>query len=139
MIFRFVVRRFRWLARVPFLPQLFDAMLLSATAVFNRRKLYAIEKLEREACSRFNATIGNHRLGGIGFFVGKREIGHVHGNGLVDAFVGRAKRDALVQSGTALPHHAFPRSGWVSWWMRTEADVPRALQLISAGNAYRPQ
>ena len=46
MIFRFVVRRLRWLGRVPLLPQLFYAWLLLVTAVTDRPKLRAIEMLE---------------------------------------------------------------------------------------------
>jgi len=71
-----------------------------------------------------------HRLGGIGFFHDGKESSHIHGNGLLDCFVGREKRDALVSEGRAMPHHIFPRSGWVSFWIEGEADVRAALELI---------
>ena len=85
MIFRFVVTHCRWLGRVPFLPQLFDAMLLMITALTNRAKLRAIESLETRAVELFRAKLCIHRFGGVGFVVDTEELGHVHGNGLFDA------------------------------------------------------
>jgi hypothetical protein len=74
--------------------------------------------------------IGVHRLGGIGFFLQGKESSHVHGNGLLDCFVGRTSRNELVNDGRALSHHIFPRSGWISFWIRDEKDVRPALELI---------
>ncbi len=71
-----------------------------------------------------------HRLGGIGFFHDGRESSHIHGNGLLDCFVGRDRRDALISEGRALPHHIFPQSGWISFWIEDEEDVSAALELI---------
>ncbi len=130
MIFRFVVRYGRWLGRVPLLPQFFDALLLMGTALTNRGKLRAIELLEKRAVELFHATLSVHRFGGVGFSAGGRELGHVHGNGLFDAFVGRANRDAVIAAGMALPHHVFPRSGWVSFWIERESDIERAVELL---------
>ncbi|MEP6955921.1 MAG: luciferase family protein [Chthoniobacterales bacterium] len=130
MIFRFVVRHGRWLGRVPLLPQIFDAWLLLATALTNREKLRAIELLEERAVELFHATLSVHRFGGVGFMAGDRELGHVHGNGLFDACVGRVNRDVAIAAGMALPHHVFPRSGWVSFWIERESDVERAVELL---------
>jgi hypothetical protein len=130
VIFHFVVRRLRWLGRVPLLPQLFDAWLLLVTAMSDRSKLRAIELLEKRVVEIFDAQMRVHRYGGTGFVVGETELGHVHGNGLVDVFVGRTCRDEVVQSGKALPHHVFPKSGWVSFWMKDERDVAVALDLL---------
>ena len=71
-----------------------------------------------------------HRLGGIGFFHDGKESSHIHGNGLLDCFVGREKREALISNGSALPHHMFPQSGWISFWIEDAEDVTAALQLI---------
>ena len=78
----------------------------------------------------FNPRVDNHRLGGIGFFCRDRESSHIHGNGLLDCFVGRATRDRLVASGEALAHHVFPKSGWISFWVEDERDIEAALRLI---------
>ena len=130
MIFRFVVCRLYWLRRVPFLPQFFDAFLLAITALTNREKLRAIETLETRVCATFGATTATHRFGGTEFVRDGVELGHVHGNGLFDAMIGRANRIAAVGSGLAMPHHIFPDSGWVSLWLSGEEDVGRALELV---------
>lgn len=139
MIFRFVVARCRWLARVPLLPQLFDAMLLFGTTMAHPGKLRAIEKLERVASEQFGADAGIHRFGGTGFLVRGAELAHVHGNGLFDACVGRVRRDVLVDAGEALPHHVFRDSGWVSFWIRNERDLPCALELLRQAHAWQFQ
>ncbi|HEY2138969.1 MAG TPA: luciferase family protein [Chthoniobacterales bacterium] len=73
---------------------------------------------------------GVHRFGGIDFRFRGKEAGHIHGNGLLDCLVGRRNRDALVIRRLALPHHIFPKSGWISFWIRGEDDVRAALDLI---------
>jgi hypothetical protein len=130
VIFAFVVRKLRWLAKVPGAPQIFDAMLLGATGLFHPARLRAISEVEAQVRRWPGMEIGVHRLGGIGFFLQGKESSHVHGNGLLDCFVGRTSRNELVNDGRALPHHIFPRSGWISFWIRDEEDVRPALELI---------
>jgi len=38
----------------------------------------------------------------------------------------------LVASGRALPHHIYPESGWVSYWIRNSEDIPAVLELFEA-------
>ncbi len=71
-----------------------------------------------------------HRFGGTEFRVGRREVGHVHGDSLVDIPFPLRVRDELVESGTAEPHHILPKSGWVSIYLRNQGDVDRAIQLL---------
>src|SRR4051794_9207344 len=103
MLFRFVVAHLRWLARIPGLPQLFDAMLLTWTAVSNRPRLAAMEALETRILAWPGLSIRVHRFGGTEFCLDGRELGHVHGNGLLDVYVGRAASDVLVKKGRAKP------------------------------------
>lgn len=137
MIFAFVVRKLRWLARTPFFPQFFDALLLLGTALFNRRMLAIMESLETRAIDSLGVHLSAHRFGGVGFTFGRHELGHLHGNGLFDAFVGRKAREQIVQTGQASPHHIFPKSGWVSYWVKTEQDVTNALELMRIAKRYR--
>lgn len=129
-MFGFVVRRLRWLARVPLLPQVFDAVLLGVTTIAAPRRLRAMEMLQRAMREASGVTTTVHRFGGVGFNFNGVEVGHVHGNGLVDVLLGRADRERIVGAGKALPHHIFPRSGWVSFWLRNIGDVPNALDLF---------
>ena len=137
MVFAFVVRKLRWLARVPLFPQIFDTMLLVATAFFDWRVLAVRESLELEACRSLGVELSVHRFGGVGFTSGRHELAHLHGNGLFDAFVGMSARESVVRSGMASPHHIFPRSGWVSFWIKTEADLSNALELMRIAQRYR--
>jgi hypothetical protein len=137
VVFAFVARKLRWLARVPLFPQIFDTMLLVATALFNWRALAVRESLELEACRLLGVELSVHRFGGVGFTSGRHELAHLHGNGLFDAFVGICARDRVVRSGMASRHHIFPRSGWVSFWIKTEADLPNALELMRIAQRYR--
>jgi Luciferase len=137
VIFAFVVRKLRWLARVPLFPQFFDAMLLVGTALFDRRALAVRESLETRACRALGVRLSTHRFGGVGFNFGRHELAHLHGNGLFDTFVGAKARDQLVRSGMASPHHIFPKSGWVSFWIRAEQDIANALELMRIAQEYR--
>jgi hypothetical protein len=105
-------------------------MLLGATGVFYPARLRAISAIESAVRGWPEMRVGVHRLGGIGFFFRGKESSHIHGNGLLDCFVGRANRDRLIESGRALPHHVFPQSGWISSWIRNEEDIESALELI---------
>ena len=137
-MFRFVVRHLRWLARVPLAPQLFDALLLACTAVFNRETLRAIEQLEAAALRLPDVERGSHRFGGIGFSRNGREFAHVHGNGLLDVKLTSARAAELVSLRRAEPHHVFGPSAWISFWLKTPADCEPALALLAeAGELCR--
>ena len=71
-----------------------------------------------------------HRYGGKEYRLGRREIGHVHGDSLVDIPFPKKVRDELVAAGRAEAHHILPRSGWVSFYMKQPADVERAIELL---------
>jgi hypothetical protein len=120
----------KWLARIPGAPHLFDAFLLATTALFHPARFRAISAIENGVSGWPGMEVRVHRLGGIGFFHEGRESSHIHGNGLLDCFVGRNRRDALISEGSALPHHVFPQSGWISFWIEDESDVTAALELI---------
>lgn len=71
-----------------------------------------------------------HRFGGTEYCLGRREIGHVHGDGLVDIPFPMKVRDELVMGGRAEPHHILPESGWVSIYLRQPSDVDRTIELL---------
>jgi hypothetical protein len=108
----------------------FDTMLLGTTGLFRPALLQAISQIEADVASWPGMRSGVHRLGGTGFFFQGKEIGHIHGNGLLDCFVGRANRDELVRAERAITHHVFPQSGWISFWVEDDGDIRPALELI---------
>jgi len=84
-----------------------------------------------EAVTRWDEMASRpHRFGGTEYRVGRREVGHVHGDRLVDIPFPLRVRDELVQSREAEPHHILPRSGWVSIYLRNPADVGSAIELL---------
>ena len=72
-----------------------------------------------------------HRFGGTEYRLGeKREIGHIHGDRLVDIPFPTKVRDELVAQGRAEPHHLLADSGWISFYLRETADVEQAIELF---------
>jgi hypothetical protein len=71
-----------------------------------------------------------HRFGGTEYRLAKREIGHVHGDSLVDIPFPKKVRDELVAAGRAEAHHILPTSGWVSVYLKEPGDVDRAIELL---------
>ena len=72
-----------------------------------------------------------HRFGGTEFRIGKREIGHIHGDSLVDIPFPKKVRNEIVAVGEAQPHHILPETGWVSFYLKEEGDVQRAIDLLN--------
>ena len=89
-----------------------------------------LEKISKEILSWPGVTTGQHRFGGTEFRVGKREMGHIHGDKLADLPFPMQIRNQLIESGRALPHHILPESGWVSKWIRSEEDVSKVVELF---------
>jgi hypothetical protein len=88
------------------------------------------ERIASEVLSWEGVNSAPHRFGGTEFLLGKRELGHLHGDRLADLPFPRRVRDELVEGGRARPHHVLPETGWVSFWIRGEDDVPRVVELF---------
>jgi hypothetical protein len=39
-------------------------------------------------------------------------------------------RNKLVESGRASAHHILPQTGWVSYWIKGEEDIPNVIELF---------
>ena len=90
----------------------------------------AAQQIQRAVLSWAGVEAAPHRFGGIEFHIGRREIGHVHGDALVDIPFPTKVRNELVAAGLAQPHHVMPESGWVSFYLRKESDVQAAIDLL---------
>ena len=71
-----------------------------------------------------------HRFGGIEYRFGRKELGHVHGDRLVDMPLPRKLHDELIAAGRAQPHHVLPDTGWVSVYMTGPEDAARVIELF---------
>jgi len=86
--------------------------------------------IERELRRWPGVTAAPHRYGGVEFRLGRKELGHLHGDRLADLpFPVRIRRE-LVASGRARPHHVVPESGWVSRRIDGPEDVTAVLELF---------
>jgi len=90
----------------------------------------AFETIEKELMSWSGVTSGAHRFGGVEFRVGGREMGHMHGSHWADLPFPMNQRDDLVEKGRASPHHVLPQSGWVTFYIKSDGDVPALLELF---------
>jgi len=71
-----------------------------------------------------------HRFGGTEYVIGKREIGHIHGDWLVDIPLPTRVRDGVIAAGKAQAHHLLSESGWISKYLREPKDVDEAIELF---------
>lgn len=90
----------------------------------------AAQRIQTELLSWPHVEAHPHRFGGTEYRIGKRELGHIHGDHLVDIPFPTKVRDEVVAADLAQPHHILPDSGWVSLYLRQAADVDRALVLF---------
>ncbi len=63
------------------------------------------------------------------YWLGKRQIGHIHHDGVADLQFPRVIHDGLIAAGRAAPH----RGGFaavVSYGIRLPEDVPGAIELF---------
>ena len=90
----------------------------------------AAERITQAALAWEGVESGPHRFGGVEFRIGRREIGHMHGDHLVDIPFPTRVRDEIIAAGQAQPHHVLPDTGWVSFHIRQESDVDQAIALL---------
>jgi hypothetical protein len=87
-------------------------------------------RIEREVGSWEGVTTHPHRFGGLSFRLGRRELGHLHGERWADLAFHKRIRDMLVETGRAQPHHVLPETGWVSRQIRSDEDVAEVIELF---------
>lgn len=91
---------------------------------------------------RITETVGSwpeveqapHRFGGVEFKLGRRELGHIHGDRIADLPFPKRVRDELIAEGRARPHHVLPDTGWVTTPITTPDEADNAIELF--GLAY---
>jgi luciferase-like monooxygenase len=90
-------------------------------------------RITAEVGSWPGVTVEPHRFGGVQYQLGRRELGHMHGDHVADLPFPRRIRDELIAEGRADRHHALPDSGWVTYRLRGDEDVARAIELFRLG------
>ena len=90
----------------------------------------AQESIVKEVEKWDGVVASPHRFGGTEFKLGRREIGHVHGDYQADIAFPMTVRNQLVSEGRAEPHHILPQSRWITFRFRTKEDMKKALDLF---------
>lgn len=90
----------------------------------------ARKKIEETVLTWPDVVAQPHRFGGTEYRLGKREVGHIHGDHLLDIAFPKPVRDEVVAAGLAQPHHILPDTGWVSFYIRRPEDVDQAVALL---------
>jgi hypothetical protein len=86
--------------------------------------------VRRELLAHPEVTEGTHRFGGIVFYLGRHELGHLHGETIADLPFPPHIRDELVASGRVSPDHVVSDSAWVSRRVDGPADVAEIVELF---------
>jgi luciferase-like monooxygenase len=129
-MFKFIVKYLNFLKHIPPLPQIVDGLIKLDTFLFRREVLHHIDEIERTVLSWNGTSLKMHRYGGVQFDVNKKEIGHIHSNGLLDILLKREIKEQLIREGKVEDHHVFARSGWISFYIKTEKDRDYAIELL---------
>lgn len=90
----------------------------------------AREQINQSLLSWEGVTAHPHRFGGTEYRLGRRELGHIHGDTLLDIPFPKRVRDEVIAARRAEPHHLLPDTGWVSFYLQEPGDVERAIALL---------
>jgi len=108
----------------------FDSMLKLWMLFTAPDLLDCIDDIETEVLSWPGTTKGLHQYGGLQFNCNGLEIGHIHGNGILDLRFSRKVKQQLLVEGRIDHHHVFINSGWISFYIRKRDDNIYAQQLL---------
>ncbi|OOQ58922.1 hypothetical protein BC343_08600 [Mucilaginibacter pedocola] len=90
-----------------------------------------MDNIEAEVEKWTGITTSIHKYGGLQFNLGRRELGHIHSNGLLDMLLSRKiKQQLMEEDGRVQHHHSFKNSGWISFYIKDEADMDFAISLL---------
>ncbi len=89
-----------------------------------------VKRIEREVRSWPGVTTGDTGRGGTGFYYGKVELGHLHGDTAVDLPFPKKVRDVLIAERRASVHPPLPNSGWVRRRMEGPGNVEAVIGLF---------
>jgi predicted DNA-binding protein (MmcQ/YjbR family) len=93
----------------------------------------ASERIQAEVESWDEVETGPGRFGSVRFTVGRRELGHLHGDSIADLPLRPEVARKLIASGKARDHrYTPPDSGWVTIELDTDEDAERVIELMRA-------
>jgi len=129
-MFDFVVRHLGFLKSVPLLPQVFEAFLIMWSFIFKPEVLDCIDTIHDEVLSWDGIKECRHKYGGMQFDCYGKEIGHIHGNGILDILFSKKIKEQLLAEGKIKDHHIFANTGWISFYITKKEDAAYAIKLL---------
>src|SRR5215210_3702201 len=101
------------------------------TGPMTTTSMSASERITAEVTSWPGVTAGLGERGEFGFRVGRREIGHLHGDRVLHIGFPKAVWHELHDAGRIDYHPVFPgKPGYASRALATDADVEDAIALL---------
>jgi hypothetical protein len=94
-------------------------------------------QIHRQVSSWTGVRVDEDYQGLTFFYLGEREIGHLHGSRFADIPFPVRIRQRLVAEGRANPHYLHPESGWITYQIRGDEDVGPVVELFLL-NYHRP-
>ena len=89
------------------------------------------ERIEAEVASWPGVETGPGRFGSLRFTIGRRELGHLHGDQIADLPLRPDAARELIASGEAREHRFTPEgSGWVTVEIRSDDEADRVIALM---------
>lgn len=88
------------------------------------------ERIQRELENWPGVTIHEHHFGALEFRVNGKEMGHMHGDEMIDLPFPKDIGKKLMAEGKLSPHHFIPQSGWLSYRIEGTKDVAGAIELF---------
>ncbi len=126
----FIIKYFGFLKQIPPLPHMVDGFIKLHTYFFSPEILRFTDEIEEAVLSWEGTSLKTHRFGGVQFDVNKKEIGHIHSNGLLDVLLKRDIKEQLIREGRVQNHHTASKSGWISFYIKNERDKHYAIELL---------
>jgi luciferase-like monooxygenase len=115
---------------IPGLALILDEQIKLYTFLFHPLKFQKMQELVRTVNIKLKNQKTYHRYGGIEFQYGKKEIAHMHSNGLLDIYFPKQVSAILINKGFCEKHHVYPKSGWTSSYIKADSDIAMYFQLI---------
>lgn len=129
-LFKFVTTYFGFLKAIPLLPHAFDALMRLFSFCFKREITDAMDLIEEALAEEEGVNLCIHKYGGRQFNYNGRELGHIHGNGMVDVLLNRKIKEELMRKGWVQEHHTFKNSGWITLFLKNKSDAEKAIEIL---------
>jgi predicted DNA-binding protein (MmcQ/YjbR family) len=91
----------------------------------------ASERIREEVEAWPGVETGPGRFGSVRFTLGRRELGHLHGDSIADLPLRPERAQELIAAGEAREHRYTPEgSGWVTIELESDDATERVIELM---------